>query len=334
MATIKVFSGLLKTTTHPCLKPHSISIFRNDFNLRDNLWQQIRTIKAPGKRRGLKYIAIRSTPKELPLDPNEVSQRPSNAQSAIPTDLAELRFAYPEFLPKPVVDHRDKLCEQLMRKDLIRRRNVIEIPEFYVGSILAVTISDPYAPGKISKFVGICIERAGQGTDANFTLRNRADGQGVEIRYDLYNPTIREIQVLRLEKRLDPHLLYLRDALPEYSEVPFDMTPDPPLPSGTPVPLNAIKVVMKKHPWTRKWEAVDLQGIQQLTELPDFEYINKWRVKSAYAKYDLMKEYRETIPEEEQLDILKEIQEHKDKVAEVRAIERRKKLVQQTSKKS
>lgn len=33
----------------------------------------------------------------------------------------------------------------------------------------------------------------------------------------MYDPTLSKIEVLRLQKRLDDELLYLRDALPEYS---------------------------------------------------------------------------------------------------------------------
>ncbi|CAG2121817.1 unnamed protein product, partial [Medioppia subpectinata] len=167
-----------------CLKSGRNLLARNECRLAVIVGQQIRF-----RRKGFKEQKIRSTPQELPIDPEIESRRVSNKESVVPSELADLRFAFPEFLPKPVVKHRDRLCEQLMRTDLIRRRTVIDIPEFYVGSILSVTISDPYAPGKVSRFVGICIERAGQGTDANFTLRNRVDGQGVEIRYDMYNPT-------------------------------------------------------------------------------------------------------------------------------------------------
>ena len=278
-------------------------------------------------------MKISGPPKELPIDPKLKELWTSNKESVIPSDLAELRFTFPEFLPSPVVEFRHKIKDKIMRSDLIKRRTVIQIPEFYVGSILAVTISDPYAPGKCSKFVGICIERAGQGTEANFTLRNRVDGQGVEIRYDLYNPTIREIQVLKLEKRLDPHLLYLRDALPEFSTFPFDMTPEPLLP-GQEVPVNPIKVVMKKWPWTRKWEydCDQLKGIGQLPDLPDYQYINKWKVIDETEKYDLMKDHRKTIPEEEQLEVWQEVKRHKENVTEIRNIERRKKLLEQTRK--
>lgn len=66
---------------------------------------------------------------------------------------------------------------------------------------------------------------------------------GVEITYPLYNPTVQSIEVLRLERRLDDDLRYLRDSPLEYSTVPLDMEPD--LAADAPVggvPLNDIKV--------------------------------------------------------------------------------------------
>lgn len=50
--------------------------------------------------------------------------------------------------------------------------------------------------------------------------------QGVEICFEMYDPTIHKIDVLRLEKRLDDELLYLRDALPEYSTFDPNMQPE------------------------------------------------------------------------------------------------------------
>lgn len=68
------------------------------------------------------------------------------------------RFLYPEFLPDPKVEWRNSVREKLERIDMVNRRMQIEIPEFYVGSILAVTSSDPHSAGKVSRFVGmICI---------------------------------------------------------------------------------------------------------------------------------------------------------------------------------
>lgn len=57
----------------------------------------------------------------------------------------------------------------------------------------------------------------------------------------MYCPLIQSIEVLRLEKRLDDSLLYLRDCLPEYSTFPFDMEAEQ-LPEGAPVPVNTTKV--------------------------------------------------------------------------------------------
>lgn len=40
-------------------------------------------------------------------------------------------------------------------------------------------MADPYASGKTSRFVGICIERKNYGLGAAFKLRNVIDGQGI-----------------------------------------------------------------------------------------------------------------------------------------------------------
>lgn len=57
----------------------------------------------------------------------------------------------------------------------------------FTGSILAVVISDPHAQGKTNRFVGICIERKGCGLNAEFTLRNVIDHQGVEVTESFYH---------------------------------------------------------------------------------------------------------------------------------------------------
>lgn len=62
--------------------------------------------------------------------------------------------------------------------------------------------------------------------------------------YDLYNPTLQKIEVLKLEKRLDETLLYLRDAPNKYSTFDFDMQPVLHAPGG-PIPVNPLKVFGK-----------------------------------------------------------------------------------------
>ncbi len=49
------------------------------------------------------------------------------------------------------------------------------------GSVLAVTVSDPYAAGRKNRFLGICIQRDGTGLKHRFTLRNCLDGMGVSV---------------------------------------------------------------------------------------------------------------------------------------------------------
>jgi large subunit ribosomal protein L19 len=46
------------------------------------------------------------------------------------------RYVYPDFLPSTNWKHRDRIREILERKDMYRRRLVMEIPEFYVGMFL------------------------------------------------------------------------------------------------------------------------------------------------------------------------------------------------------
>ncbi|KAG9509831.1 39S ribosomal protein L19, mitochondrial, partial [Fragariocoptes setiger] len=260
-------------------------------------------------------------------------RRRSFRESILPKDWQAMRFKYPEFLPdiSDELRRRNKVKEKLERMDMLRRRTVIEIPEFYIGSIMAVTVSDPYANEKVNRFLGICIHREGQGLYANFTLRNHIDGFGVEVRYDMYNPTIRSVEVIKLEKRLDTHLLYLRDALPEYSTFPTDMRPVP-LEEGSEVPVNKTRVIMKPLPWSHHWERYDFYGIEKMENIPKYLYeIYRSGKKNyhKYFKYDTMIHYREHVPEEDQYEIWKEMAEHEKNVGESRKAERYKKLMQE-----
>lgn len=219
----------------------------------------------------------------------------------------EYRFQYQEFLPDPTLRFRNAVRERLERKDMLDRRTQVHIPEFYVGSILAVTSSDPHSQGKTNRFVGICIDRSCCGLRANFILRNVVDNQGLEIQYEMYDPTLQKVEVLRLEKRLDGKLFYLRDALPIYSTFDLNMEPEA-YQEGSPIPVNDIKVKLKPRPWLERWERQDLQGVENVDEL----LYDKHRRKAAeratpWEKYDLMKEYRRSIPEEEQTKIFSEI---------------------------
>ncbi|EFA01965.1 39S ribosomal protein L19, mitochondrial-like Protein [Tribolium castaneum] len=258
----------------------------------------------------------------------EPSEQTRQKYEAARKSVTDLRRIYPEFLPDPKIEFRNPIREKLERSDMIARRANIEIPEFYVGSILAVTLSDPHTPGKFNRFVGICIKREGCGLRSTFILRNVIDHQGIEILYELYDPTIKSIEVLRLEKRLDGELLYLRDALPEYSTFDPNMEVEI-LPEGAPVPVNDIKVKLKPRPWVDRWERKHLKGVQDL-ELPQRFYDKAKEVDTPWEKYDLMKQYMRTIPEEEQHEIFSELQTHLHKSGVTQKVKRKRTFVKPT----
>ncbi|XP_022593514.1 39S ribosomal protein L19, mitochondrial [Seriola dumerili] len=219
------------------------------------------------------------------------------------TPASQRKFLSPEFIPPR--QRTDPLKFSIERKDMIRRRKVLNIPEFYVGSILSVTMADPNASGKTNRFVGICIQRGGKGLGATFVLRNIIENQGVEICYEMYSPRIQNIEVLKLEKRLDDNLMYLRDALPEYSTVDPDMNPVPYSSTGE-VPVNKIKVRMRPKPWSKRWERprFNIQGIRFDLSPEQMEHAQKWA--QPWQEYDMLKEYDTSKLEEEILSEVKQ----------------------------
>ncbi|XP_014664101.1 PREDICTED: 39S ribosomal protein L19, mitochondrial-like [Priapulus caudatus] len=243
----------------------------------------------------------------------------SNAQ-------AHYRYIFPEILPNPDSTRRNKVCEMLERNDMMNRRSVLEIPEFYVGSILAVTASDKYAAGNTSRFVGICIDRGGCGLRAWFILRNVIDDQGIEIMYEMYSPMIREIQMLKLEKRLDESLLYLRDAPNEYSTFDFDMAEVPHV-AGDHVPINPLKVKLRSRPWLERYERQDLKGVEDLGLAQKF-YDRAKQLATPWEKYDIMKQYRATVTAEDQDEVFRDIHEKQQQIEQARIVRRRRKKLQ------
>ncbi|CAF3391881.1 unnamed protein product [Rotaria socialis] len=228
----------------------------------------------------------------------------------------DFKYVFPDFLPNPLPYLRDRILERLERRDMFRRRQQIDIPEFYVGSVLAVTSADPYAPNRRHRFVGICLQRERHGLKHQFTLRNIVDGLGVEIIYELYNPTITKIEVLKLERRLDDNLAYLRDAPPEYCTFPFDMEPVK-LPPGAGVPLNTIQVPITSTHWQYKWERHDLKGVL-LPSLPRSVRKGAKRYAEPWRQWDIMRQYRSEIHDDEKAEIYEDIEKHKGDLAQYR----------------
>lgn len=231
----------------------------------------------------------------------------------------DFRFIYPEFLPDPTPEWRNQTAERLVRADMMRRRAVVELPEFYVGTVVKVTVADHNSidSKKTSKFVGIVIRRGGTGTRAWFTVRNHVDGLGVEFTYDMYCPSLLKVEVLKLEKRLDDEITFLRDADPSYSTFPQDMEAEI-LPDGVPTPISEEIVPLKPAPWHRPWDLYmdrfvgyecDPDSKPEVGKKKFFyhkKYLNHgWHYE--VEKYDLLQHYIETIPMEEQDAIWREV---------------------------
>lgn len=275
-----------------------------------------------------KYIQIRRLTAQKEIGRFVAPRRKDFKDSYLPPNWKRLIEKYPDFLPDPM--NNSPPIVNRMIDDMLARRKVIEIPEFYVGSILAVTVSDQYSSNKRTKFVGICIERKGQLHFANFTLRNVIDGLGCEVRYDLYNPLLLSIEVLKLEKRLDDSLIYLRDALPEYSTVPEDMQPVV-NPNRDEVPINRLQVKMKPHPWSRRWERRLAKGIECLPDIPKLFADSVKKVEdSCVYNYDLMLEYRQHCTEEMVYHICRKLAAHEKEVVEPREEAKSKKFLKVT----
>ncbi|KAI6225773.1 39S ribosomal protein L19, mitochondrial [Aphelenchoides besseyi] len=208
--------------------------------------------------------------------------------------INEFSESYPDFIRHVVVNRRNPLYKSLQRANQLERRLQIDIPEFYVGSIVAVTTSDRNLATRKNRFLGICIRRERHALHHQFTLRNCINGLGVEVMYELYNPTILKIETIKLEKRLDTDLSYLQDAYPEFSTFDFNLEAVS-HPSGSPVPINETKVKLRPPPWRARWELYGYKGIEDSWSQVTPYFKRKFFVTKQLTnfKYDLIHDYRE-----------------------------------------
>jgi len=169
----------------------------------------------------------------------------SNAPTNIVKGREDRKLMAPEYIsPQNQAPH--SLWKRIVRQDCLRRRQQIDLPEFYPGSILAVVYADKHAPEKRMRFVGRVLYVTGFGTNHKMLLRNIVDDVAVNIKFDLYSPLLHEVQVIKLEKWQDANLDYLRKyADAEYCRIPFDMMPEVVPPPNVPIPTFSAKVMMK-----------------------------------------------------------------------------------------
>ena len=85
------------------------------------------------------------------------------------------------------------------------------IPEFGPGDTVIVNVKVVEGErSRVQAYEGVCIGRAGQGLNENFTVRKISYGEGVERVFPLLSPMIDSIKVVRRGKVRRAKLYYLR----------------------------------------------------------------------------------------------------------------------------
>jgi len=85
------------------------------------------------------------------------------------------------------------------------------IPDFAPGDTVVVNVKVVEGERtRVQAYEGVCIGRAGQGLNENFTVRKISYGEGVERVFPLYSPMIDSIRVVRRGRVRRAKLYYLR----------------------------------------------------------------------------------------------------------------------------
>ena len=103
------------------------------------------------------------------------------------------------------------MIEQLEAEEVARVTAGKTIPEFSPGDTLSVNVRIKEGDReRVQRYEGVCIARAGQGLNENFTVRKISFGEGVERVFPIYSPLVDSIQVVRRGKVRRAKLYYLR----------------------------------------------------------------------------------------------------------------------------
>jgi large subunit ribosomal protein L19 len=106
------------------------------------------------------------------------------------------------------MDILKQLEQEEAQKQLAKRT----VPEFRPGDTLRVNVRIKEGEReRVQAFEGVCIARAGQGIQENFTVRKISFGEGVERVFPLLSPAIESIEVKRRGHVRRAKLYYLRD---------------------------------------------------------------------------------------------------------------------------
>ena len=112
------------------------------------------------------------------------------------------------------------VIEQLRKEEADRLLAVRKIPEFRPGDTVRVNVKIKEGEReRVQAYEGVCIARAGQGVDENFTVRKISFGEGVERVFPVLSPMIDSIEVKRRGVVRRAKLYYLRGRIGKAARV-------------------------------------------------------------------------------------------------------------------
>ncbi len=103
------------------------------------------------------------------------------------------------------------VIQELEKEQVAKLSAGKDIPEFGPGDTVIVNVKVVEGErSRVQAYEGVCIGRAGQGLNENFTVRKISYGEGVERVFPLHSPMINSIKVVRRGKVRRAKLYYLR----------------------------------------------------------------------------------------------------------------------------
>src|ERR1051325_11235589 len=103
------------------------------------------------------------------------------------------------------------IIQQLEQEEANRLKARRTTPAFQPGDTLRVNVKIKEGEReRVQAFEGVCIARAGEGVQENFTVRKISFGEGVERVFPVLSPNIESIEVKRRGAVRRAKLYYLR----------------------------------------------------------------------------------------------------------------------------
>ena len=104
------------------------------------------------------------------------------------------------------------IIQQLEKEQAEKLAAARPIPDFEPGDTVQVNVKVVEGERtRVQAYEGVCIARAGNSINQNFTVRKISYGEGVERVFPVYSPLVEGVEVVRRGKVRRAKLYYLRD---------------------------------------------------------------------------------------------------------------------------